>query len=305
MLEKLERNKSALALLLCLLSTFVYPQEKLTAEDVLQRHLDSIGTAAVRNTARSRVVEGTTSYRVLVGAAEQYEGKAVIVSDGNKLQMFLKINAPRYAGERFKADGKKTSVEATNVNHTRSELGRLLESDDTPIREGLLGGVLTTAWALSDLEGHQGKLQYQGLKKIDGTALHIVTYQPHRKSGFEITLYFEADTFRHVRTVYQQDRATQISTTPFINTVAPPSRRNPEILNGPDARSARNAPTRWMIEERFGDFKTVDGLTLPAHYDLRYQLQVGGGFTRTMEWDVMTTRLLNNIPVDARNFQIP
>ncbi len=280
-------------------------EEKITAEDLLHRHLDSVGTAAVRAMAKSHVVEATAVYRILSGVtATQYSGKAVIVSDGDKMQMLLKINAPEYVGERFKSDGRKTSIEATYANKTRSEFGNLLESDDTPIREGLLGGVLTTAWPLFDLETHKGRLQYHGIKKIDGAELHVVSYQPHHRTGFEITLYFEPGTFRHVRTVYEQERATQISTSPFIDTVAPPSKRDPERLNGPDARSARNAPTRWVIEEQFSDFKTVDGLTLPAHYDLRYQLQVQGGLTRTIQWDVVTTRLLNNIPIDARNFQI-
>jgi hypothetical protein len=72
-------------------------------------------------------------------------------------------------------------------------------------------------------------------------------------------------------TVYLQDKATGIATSPFIDTVAPLSRRNPERLNGPDARSARLGPTWWKIEEQFGNFKTVDGMTLPEHYNLRFQ----------------------------------
>ena len=298
--------KSGLVLtLLLVLAATVKAQEKLTAEDILQRHLDSVGTAAIRSAARSRVVEASASDRILLGAnPAPYDGKAVIVSEGNKLQMLLKINAPQYTGERFKRYGDRTSIEATNVNQTRSELGTLLESDDSPIREGLIGGVLTTGWPLFDMGAHKGKVQYQGLKKIDGTDLQVVVCHPSKINGFEITLYFDPQTLRHVRTVYLQDKATGIATSPFVDTVAPLSRRNPERLNGPDARSARLGPTRWKIEEQFGNFKTMDGMTLPEHYNLRFQQQSPSGSTNTIEWDVIATRVLNNISVDARNFQI-
>jgi hypothetical protein len=218
--------------------------------------------------------------------------------------MLLKINAPQYTGERFKRDGDRTSVEATYVDQTRSELGTLLQSDDTPIREGLIGGVLTTAWPLYDLDSHQGKFQYHGLKKIDGTDLHVLAYHPKKNTGLEVTLYFDPATLRHVRTVYLQNKSVGIASSPEIDIVAPPSRRNPERLNGPDARSARLGPTRLRIEEQFSNFTTVDGLTLPSHYDLRFQQQLPNGSTKTVEWDVHTTRVMNNVSVDAHNFKI-
>lgn len=303
MIPSIKRGLASL-LFLALVVTHARGEEKVTVEDILQRHLDSVGTPAVRAAAKTRVVEAKASYRVLVGAnPAQYDGKAVIVSDGNKLHLLLKINAPQYAGERFIRDGDKTSVEATYANKTRSELGALLEADDTPIREGLIGGVLSTAWPLFDLASHKGKLQYQGLKKIDGTDLHAVTYHPRKNTGLEITLYFDPQTLRHVRTVYLQNRATGIATTSFIDSVAPPPRGSPERLNGPDARSARLGPTWWRIEEQFGDFKTIDGLTLPSHYELRFQQQLPNGSTKTIAWDAATTRVLNNVPVDSRNFQ--
>ena len=179
--------KSGLVLtLLLVLAATVKAQEKLTAEDILQRHLDSVGTAAIRSAAKSRVVEATASYRILLAAnPAHYDGKAVMVSEGNKLQMLLKINAPQYTGERFKRYGDRTSIEATNVNQTRSELGTLLESDDSPIREGLIGGVLTTGWPLFDMGAHQGKVQYQGLKKIAGPICKWLSITRARTPGLK------------------------------------------------------------------------------------------------------------------------
>lgn len=93
--------KSGLVLtLLLVLAATVKAQEKLTAEDIPQRHLDSVGTAGIRSAAKSRVAEASASDRILLGAnPAHYDGKAVIVSEGNKLQMLLKINAPQYTGE--------------------------------------------------------------------------------------------------------------------------------------------------------------------------------------------------------------
>ena len=293
-----------LALCLALLAVQLHAEEKLTAEQVLQRHLDSIGTATVRAASKSRVVEGAASYRVLLsGTGQQYDGKAVMVSEGNNAQLLFKINAPQYIGERFIKDGDKTSIEATNANKTRSELGALLQADDTPIREGLIGGVLTTAWPPLDLASHKGKIRYQGVKKVDGTDLHVVTYIPRKSTGLKITLYFEPVTFRHVRTDYLQDQPTEITTAPVFDNGQPPS-RNLGSLEGPDARSARLVPRWWRIEERFADFKTVDGLTLPSRYDLRFQQQLSYGSVKTIEWGITTTRVLNNVSVDARNFAI-
>ena len=50
--------------------------EELNSEGLLQRHLNSIGTAEVRANMKSRVVEGTAAYRVLVGAQERSPGSA-------------------------------------------------------------------------------------------------------------------------------------------------------------------------------------------------------------------------------------
>jgi hypothetical protein len=273
-------------------------QEHLSAEDVLRRHLDSIGTAAVRATAKSRVVEGTTSYRVLVGGSGQIDGKAVMVSDGRKLQLMLKINATQYTGERFICDGDKTSVAGTYTDKTRSEFGEFLRSEDAPLREGLLGGVLSTSWPLLELDARKGKLKYQGLKKLDGVDFQAVSYQPKKNTGMEITLYFEPETFRHVRTVYT------VSVHAGLGVSGAPAEVGGTLAAGGDVSTARQQETRYRIEERFSDFKTIDGLSLPSRYDLRFQEELQNGFTKTVEWETTATRVLNNVSVDARNFQV-
>lgn len=282
-----------------LAARLVSAEEKLTAEDVLRHHLDSIGPASIRSAAKSRVIEGTASYRVLVGGSGHFDGKAVMASEGNKLHILLKINAPQYSGEQFISDGERTSILASYTNQYRSELGNLLHNESIPLLDGLVGGVLTTAWPLLDLDAHRVKIQYEGLKKVDGTLLQVLTYKPRKKTGLEITLYFEPETFRHVRTIYVATKEAGLAASQLRPGTRPRSGRA-----SPDVRSAPTGPTWWKIEEQFSDFKTDDGLTLPSHYDLRFQQQLQYGTTKTVEWSVTTTRVLNNVSVDAHNFEI-
>jgi hypothetical protein len=57
------------------------------------------------------------------------------------------------------------------------------------------------------------------------------------------------------------------------------------------------------MEEDFADFQTVDGLTLPTSYQLRFTEEMENGFTKSVWWNVSTNRILNNVSLDSRNFE--
>jgi hypothetical protein len=259
--------------------------ETLKPEELLQRHLDSIGKSEARAAVKSRVMQGTAAYKLLVGGSGQINGKSVMASEDNKLQLLLKVNANAYHGEKFVRSGDKTFVFGTYDDATRSEFGEFLRSQDSPLREGLLGGVLSTGWPLLDLNGHGAKLHIEGRKKIDGAELLAASYRPKKSSDLNITLYFDPNTFRHVMTLYTTSRSSGIGL-------------------GGEQESARRNEARYRIEERFGDFKEVDGVTLPFHYDLRYQQELQTGFTKLVEWDVTASSIQNNVSLDPRNFEI-
>jgi hypothetical protein len=67
---------------------------------------------------------------------------------------------------------------------------------------------------------------------------------------------------------------------------------------------AGKSTRRYRIEERFSDFQTADGLTLPTRYDVRYTMETESGFTKSVEWEVKATSIMNNISIDARSFQV-
>ena len=68
--------------------------------------------------------------------------------------------------------------------------------------------------------------------------------------------------------------------------------------------SASQRQIRYTIEERFSDFQTDNGITLPRHYDLRYTQESRNGGTHLYDWDMTTDKVMNNIGLDAANFQI-
>jgi hypothetical protein len=298
-------NTVRLTLRLCLLllASSAFAATDLTLEEILQRHLDSIGTLAARTAAKSRVVEGTVAYRVLVGGSGRVDGKAVMVSEGRKLQLMLKVVTLKYHGERFMSDGDKTFVEGTYDDHSRSEFGQFLRSEDLALREGLLGGTLSEAWPLLNWEASKGKLKYQGRKNLDGHPVEVVSYQAKKGSDMDVTLYFDSETYRHVMTMYKVSQHAGLAPN---DTIAITSQETALVAPGSsDAESSQRLETHYQIEERFSDFKSADGLTLPSHYDLRFSEELTSGFTKAVQWDVTTTRVLSNVTLDPRNFQIP
>jgi len=253
-------------------------------EDLVAKHLDSIGSLQSRSGLKSRVVQGAATYRILVGGTGAIDGKYVFASEGPKSNYLFKINTSGYRGEQFIWDGNKISVAGTYADKSRSEFGDFLLGQDIAVRENLLGGVWSSEWPLFDVSGRKAKLHYEGLKKIDGQEFLVLRYQPKRNSDLDIALYFSPETYRHVMTTYKATRAAGLGRT--------------------EVETARKQSTLYVIEERFSDFQTTDGLTLPTHYDLRFTEELDNGFTKAVEWEVKAMSIMNNISINAQSFQV-
>jgi hypothetical protein len=256
----------------------------LKPNDVIAKHLDSLGPKDTRDAMKSRVVEGKAVYKVLVGGSGQTEGKAILASSGQKVNLLLKIDAYGYRGEQFVSDGSKVAISRTSSDKNRSDFGEFLKGQDAVVMEGLLGGVLTTNWPLLNVEERKAKLDYKGLKNVDGRQLHLLRYRPKKGTDLDISLYFDPETFRHVMTIYKL-------------TIQPG-------LAASDRGSSQLQESRYKIEERFGDFKTADGLSLPSSYDLRFTEELQNGFSKSLEWIISSERVLNNVQIDPADFQI-
>ncbi|MFN2412352.1 MAG: hypothetical protein ABR535_04760 [Pyrinomonadaceae bacterium] len=74
------------------------------------------------------------------------------------------------------------------------------------LKEGLLGGSLSTAWPLLHAD-RKAKIDYEGKKAINDKETIVLTYAPRGGSDLSIKLYFEEGTYRHVRSEYILVRA--------------------------------------------------------------------------------------------------
>lgn len=268
----------------------------ITLEQLISNHLASIGTPEARSAINSRVAQGTTRFEFVTGGAGKMDGKTTVVSEGNNFRMVMRFGNVDYKGEDLLTNGDKVQVLGTP---NRSTLGTFLYAQNALIREGLFVGELSTAWPLLDPKIRSAKLSYNGLVKVNGTEFHEVKFVPKRSTDMDIRLYFDKETFRHVMTV------ASVSLNPQLlggvtNTVDFMQRDSAQ--GSPETAQARQQPTRFKVEQRFLEFHQLDGLTLPMESVMRFTVE---GQTSTER--IYTTnfeRVENNVPLDARNFQM-
>lgn len=273
-------------------------------EDLVAKHLDSIGTAEVRAGTKSRVVQGTSLFKVRIGASGELSGTSAFVSEGRKSILMVKLANNDYRGEQFTTDGDKVSVAATTSSHKWSDFGEFVKAQDQIVREGLLGGELTTAWALLNLNENKAKLNFDGEKKIDGRSAYQLSYHSKKRDDLTVHLYFDPQTFQHIATTYAITLASGLGGfSPSISDQA--GLTTSTNAGGADiTQSAKQKETRYTIEERFSDFKTAEGLTLPSKYSIHFTEELQNGTTKVYEWDLTADEISNNRPLDPKNFQI-
>lgn len=270
------RRHHILGLLSVVVLSAACAAQDLSADEIFSRHLQSIGTAEARQAAKSRTGEGAAWMRVIVGGLSNLDGQAAMFSAGNSYKFVLRFPSATYPGEQIVFDGKKATIALTGPN-LRSVLGDFLYREPTMLREGLFGGSIFTSWALLDLASRQGKLKYDGTRKFAGRELLQLTYIPKKSGDALIHLFFEPETFRHVRSLYSLE-------------VEPSMARS---------QTVRGDKVRYTLEERFSDFNTVEGLTLPSNWDVR--MTVEPVRASTLEWQVRFMGFTNNPPVDPKS----
>jgi hypothetical protein len=280
------------------------PAVDMKPEELVAKHLDSIGAAQARASVKSRVAQGTSQFKIRVGSGGELPGTSALVSDGRKSVVMIKLNNGDYRGEQFVTDGEKVSVAATISNHRRSSFGEFVFSQDQIVREGLIGGALSTAWALLNLDQNKPKLSFDGEKKADGQPAYQLTYHPHKRDDLVIHLYFDPTTYRHIMTTYSVTLASGLGgSSPSLSDQA--GLTTPSNAPGADVtQSSRQRETRYTIEERFSNFKTTDGITLPTKDAIHFTEELQNGTTNVYEWDLDLEEVTNNQSVDPRNFQV-
>lgn len=260
-----------------------------TAEELIAKHLAAIGTPEARAAAKSCGVDGSAAFNFTTGGgAGESRGTIRMASEARKMHLMVDLGTPNYTGEDIVSDGSKINI-AGFVAGKKSMLGAFLDQRPEVIREGLLGGVLTTGWALLDIDARKPKLKFDGLKTVGGKELYELKYEPKKTSGdVQVHLYFDPTSYRHVMTVYEA--LIPVTAARSIN---------------PNASTAQNGVQsqegHQMLKETFGDFKMLDGITLPSRWTIEITNDVVA--TAMMKWDFIV-RSAVHAPIDPNAFKV-
>ncbi|MBZ5537409.1 MAG: hypothetical protein LAO31_15750 [Acidobacteriia bacterium] len=258
-------------------------EPKLDPQDLVARSLKAVGAPEKLAARKTCIAEGNGTVRVRTGGSGSMVGQTVFLSEGDKFRYDMKFESKDYPEELFAFDGQNAQVGYIRPGK-RSKLGDFLYLYNGIIKEGLIGGVLSTAWPLTQLEQRGAKLQYRGLSKVEGKPAHEVRYQMRKgESNLNIFLYFEPETFRHVATIY---RIIQ-----------------PAPLAGRPDLSSSQTDNRLELLEVFEDFREEDGLTLPHRWTIHYTAEVGQS-TFFGEWETGFEKITFNQPIDPKSFAL-
>lgn len=251
----------------------------MTAEELIERHLRSIGTAEVRKSVTTRIITGTSLVVFRTTPTGQAAGLSVLASDGDKNLIGMSFNSPVYPREQFGFNGN-AFIAAYVTPGVRSSLGSFLMIQDVIFKQGLMGGTLSTAWPLLDLQSHNAKIEYAGTKKINGEVLHELKYAPRGGTELQISLFFN-EAAAHVRTEYRRLIPAQTGDRSYSN--------------------VQERESRFKLIEEFSDFKAESGLTLPHHYRIEFSADTQSG-TFLAEWTLSLNKFIFNEKIDPAAF---
>ncbi|HJQ71240.1 MAG TPA: hypothetical protein VKA70_19845 [Blastocatellia bacterium] len=258
-------------------------KEKLKPEEVIAKHLEALGAAEARAAAGNRVITGTAVVTFRQGGKGQLQGSARVVSESQKSLISMAFDSIDYPHEKLGFDGTKFTVSQVRPG-VRTILGRYLLTNEWVFKEGLIGGALSSAWPLADIAAKNAKVQYDGIKKVNNRQLHQLKYSPKKGTSLKATIFFDPETFQHVRSQYQQTL-------------------DPTVAAGRPGESVGQEETKVNIVEEFSDFKAEAGLNLPHTYKLTLEI-VGPSGSLLYEWVLTFQKFSFTEPIDAKEFNV-
>jgi hypothetical protein len=274
---------SFVALFFCSPSLTNADDKKLTPEELIARHLESIGSKEALAAVKTRAIAGSVRASNRIGSAGEIIGKGVLLSQNPKLVYAMTFPSAQYPSERMAYDGA-TSATGFLPEGKRSNLSLFLSQQTLPLNEGLLGGSLSTAWSLLRIEQLKPRFDYKGVKKVNDKQMHILNYRQRSGSpDLKVTLYFDAATFRHLKSEYKFTIPARISV----------GSENSNVLQ----------ESYYLLTEEFDDFRAVDGLTLPHTHKMQLSVSTASG-TLLMDWLLKVDAISHKEVFDEKSFKL-
>lgn len=258
---------------------------KLTISDLVESHRQAIGPFEALQRRTSTAAVGKVKLKLLVGGSGQLEGSALLGSEPERQVFLFQFGSRDYDKDHFVVRGNDWDVAFVSPG-ARSVLGDFIFTHEQLVTKGPFGGIFSSKWPLLGEDASRAKpkfLKYRGLKKVDGRRLHAVDYRLRGASGVRIRFFFDSETFRHVFTRYFVEIQAGLGATPEA--------------------SAGLRNTRITLEEAFGNFKEVEGLSLPTAWTIRYSRE-GTQTTTLWRWDVNFSSVEVNRSVDDKYYSI-
>ena len=262
--------------------------QKMKSEDILAKHLESIGTAETRAAVKNQLAVFEVQL-VIKGNANTIKGKALILSDTNKTLWGMNFNSNDYPQDRFGFNGNEVKVGYIRPG-IRSQLGGFIYSYKEILKEGLLGGTFSSSWNLLNTDNKKAKISYDGNKKIGSQDTYVLSFSPKTGSDLTIKMYFDTKTFRHVRTEYS--RVVSARQGNSIDT------------------SAAQGSDFYKLTEDFSDFASLSGITVPKTYKISYStnnnstVRTSAISNQELEWRFNLTNFSINQELDKNSFDI-
>lgn len=269
-------------LLSCLSGASEAQTQKLKADEIIAKHLEAIGGTETLQSVSSRVSTGKVVVTFREPGTGQLGGRVVIASEGPKHMMAMAFdNATNYPHERIGFDGKDVSGGYVHPG-SRSSLGDFLLTNQAILKQGLFGGELSQSWLLLN-PNRKVKVEAGGMKKIGDRQAYQLKCYPSG-SDLKISMYFDAETFHHVRTEYERSVIAQMGGTPET--------------------SANQSETRYKLVEEFSDFKKEGGLTLPHAYRINLEITTGRAGSVKAQWDLSLSDFKFNQQLQPGSFDV-
>ncbi len=218
--------------------------QNLTPEQILAKHLAAIGPQTKLQSLKTLFAAGASEFEARMPLVRG-GGKVVVISDPENFYFLMSLNSKEYPFEKVGMFRDKVSLPFTTTG-TRSILGAFLAEHSRILSDNLFGGTMSLRWINNVAANNKLKLVSAGKKKINDRQAHVIEVLMGTSSDdFKVRIFFDAETFRHVRSEYK--RVVPVRQMTF-------------------GRQNQLADASIDLTEEFSDFRDVDGLMLPHYY---------------------------------------